>query len=439
MMIVFILTKLKVVSDLRLQLSVLFVVMLVAISSFGQKAVLTPVRKVLFVIVDGIPADVIEKVPTPALDVIAKEGKYLAAFVGGKKGGYNQTPTISAVGYNSLLTGTWANKHNVWDNDIAKPNYHYYTIFKLLKDQYPGKKIGVFSSWLDNRTKLVGDGLIATNKLKVDFSYDGLEKDTISFPHDAKKVYMHLIDEAVVKHAAGIIRNQAPDLNWVYLEYTDDVAHMSGDGEAFSHAVQMADDQIKQLWDAVKLREKNYGEQWQVYITTDHGRDSVTGRGHGHQSNRERNTWIVTNAKDINPYFIKNKPAIVDIMPSIARFMNLRIPPDHAMELDGVPITGQVSVVNPSAVLTDSLIELSWTAIKKTGSAKVWISTTNNYRLGQKDNYVLAGIVPVNAQRMTISRSKFSSEFYKMVIEAESNFANCWAGHDLDAMIKTYK
>ncbi|UKJ07772.1 hypothetical protein [Solitalea lacus] len=53
----------------------------------------------------------------------------------GEKGGYSETPTISAVGYNSLLTGVWFNKHNVPDNDIKNPNYNYQKIFRLFKEQ----------------------------------------------------------------------------------------------------------------------------------------------------------------------------------------------------------------------------------------------------------------------------------------------------------------
>lgn len=87
-------------------------------------------HKAIFVIADGIPADVIERLPMPNLKMISKQGGYTRTQVGGEKGGYSETPIISAVGYNSLLTGTWVNKHNVTDNDIVAPNYHYWNIYR---------------------------------------------------------------------------------------------------------------------------------------------------------------------------------------------------------------------------------------------------------------------------------------------------------------------
>ena len=102
------------------------------------------INKAVFIIVDGIPADVIEKLNPPNFGNIAKAGGFAKMRVGGEKGGYTQTPTISAVGYNSVLTGTYVNKHNVWDNNIKEPNYNYPTIFRLLKQQSPAKKSPFF-------------------------------------------------------------------------------------------------------------------------------------------------------------------------------------------------------------------------------------------------------------------------------------------------------
>ena len=45
--------------------------------------------KTVFVIVDGISADVIEQRSTPNLDAVAKVGGYARAYVGGEKDGYS--------------------------------------------------------------------------------------------------------------------------------------------------------------------------------------------------------------------------------------------------------------------------------------------------------------------------------------------------------------
>jgi hypothetical protein len=405
----------------------------------GSRAEAIKPRKVVFVIVDGIPADVIEKVATPALDLIAKQGRYLRATVGGNKNSYCETPTISAVGYNSLLTGTWVNKHNVWDNDIAKPNYHYPTIFRLFKDQYPGKTTGVFSTWEDNRTKLIGEGLETSKGLKIDFVFDGLENDTIKYPHDATRKFIHLIDEEVVNRAAETIVDHGPDLSWVYLEYTDDMGHMFGDSEQFYTAVRLMDKQISRLWSAIQSRAKSKGEDWQIYITTDHGRDSISGKGHGSQSDRERSTWIVTNAPDVNKYYNNNKPAIVDIMPSIARFMNIAIPRSQLMEIDGTSLTGKLSAVNPSAIIQKNKIVVRWNALDKQGDAKIWIATENNFRLGFPDKYVLAATVPLAGQLATLDVTANESRLYKIVIETTENFLNCWVGDNLAGLVQQYK
>jgi len=382
-------------------------------------------KKAVFVIVDGIAADVIEKQPTPFLHTIAKQGGFTKAHVGGEKGGYSQTPTISAVGYNSLLTGTWVNKHNVWDNDIKAPNYNYQTIFHFFKEQYPQKKTAVFSSWEDNRTKLVGENLPATGNLKLDYHFDGLELDTVQYPHDNKSDYMHRIDEAVVEKAATSIKQEAPDLSWVYLEYTDDMGHMYGDSPEFYRAIDLMDKQMGRLWEAIQYRKQKFHEDWVIYITTNHGRDAKTGKGHGGQSDRERSTWIVTNAKGLNNYFKTGNPGIVDIMPSIAQFLDIRIPRNQLMEIDGIPLTGQLSATSPQATLADGKLKITWKATGN-GDAKIWVSTTNTFKEGGQDDYTLMTTVPVTDENAVIHVADKIATCYKIVIETPGNFLNRW-------------
>jgi predicted AlkP superfamily pyrophosphatase or phosphodiesterase len=383
-------------------------------------------KKVIFVIADGIPADLLEKTKTPALNQIARSNGYKRAYVGGEKGAYSQTPTISAVGYNSLLTGVWVNKHNVWGNDIKEPNYHYPSIFRLLKTADSTRKIAVFSTWLDNRTKLIGDSLPQTGMIRVDYHSDGYELDTLKYPHDKESEYIHRIDEKVTDDAVNCIREQAPDLTWLYLEYTDDMGHRHGDGPEMKQAIGYMDQQIGRVWSALQYRQQKFDEDWLIIITTDHGRDSLTGRNHGGQSGRERTTWIVTNAKGLNSYYRDYTPAIVDIMPTIARHLGLNLSRDVAMELDGVPLTGKISLATPSATLENGKLNIRWKAFEKDGNVKIWLTTTNSFKTGGKDEYKLLAEVPVASQSAVLGIGSTPSSFYKVVLEAPYNRVNRW-------------
>ena len=89
------------------------------------------------------------------------------------------------------------------------------------------------------------------------------------------------------------------------------------------------------------------------------------GYHHGGQSQRERTTWIVTNAKGLNERFKKEQPAIVDIMPSLASFLNIDIPREKRMEIDGISLTGKLSATDATADLMNDAIEVKWNVINK--------------------------------------------------------------------------
>ena len=400
--------------------------MLVVFTVLGQEK--EKVNKVVFIIVDGISTDLYYKANTPNIDAISKEGAFAEAYVGGKRETVTETPTISAVGYNSLITGTWANKHNVYGNEIKNPNYNYPTLFSVFKDAFPQKKTAIFSTWLDNRTKLVGENLDATNNVKVDYHFDGLELDEKQFPHDPYKKYLKRIDAEVAREAANYILDNGPDLSWVYLEHSDDVAHYYGESKEFFNIVSYEDALIGSIADAIKLREQKTNENWLLIVTTDHGRMPVDGKHHGYQSHRERSTWVALNKPITNTYFKNNSVAIVDIYPTIIDFLKIPLPKKTAIELDGIPLTKQVDVFNLEGVAIDKTIKLKWLVEhKKEEKAKVYISYTNNAKIGKEDEYKRVGEVNVQDKEFMIKiKPKLASKYIKVVLETKNHSINTW-------------
>ena len=293
-----------------------------------------PGSKAVFVIVDGIPADVVERVPTPTIDAIAAVGGYGRATVGGPIGEPGETPTISAPGYMSLITGTWANKHNVYKNYGISPDYRYWNLFRLVRSEKPELQLAIFSTWTDNRKILLGEGLAEGGNWRFDMAVDGLEKDEVRFPRRPLDAHIADIDNVVSREAARLIASEGPGLSWVYLQYTDDVAHKYGKSVEFERAVSQMDKFVNAIWLGVLARQEAHDEDWLVIVTTDHGRDAVTGRTHGAQSRRERTIWMATNSQRLTPDFYA-MPEIVDIYPSVAAHLGITIPEEVARHLDG--------------------------------------------------------------------------------------------------------
>jgi hypothetical protein len=414
-----------VMNKLKLPLFALIMGLGVLFLGSCQKSAPIKTKKALFVIVDGIPADVVERVPTPWVDTIRYQGGYTRATTGGELDGLSQSPTISAVCYAHLVTGTWTYKHNVWDNSLKEINYHYPSIFSYFKKAYPEKTIGIFSTWEDNRTRLMGEGKAETGSWQFDYKADGYEKDTVQYPHDKDRLYIHHIDEKVTDEAAKSIFENGPDLSFVYLQYTDDVGHMFGDSPQMDEAVQKADAQIGKLYQAIQQRMRDYDEEWVIYVMTDHGRDD-TGFSHGGQSFRERTIWIISNDAAWNMYAQNFTPTLVDVLPSLLRYLDVEVPKEQRFEWDGIPMSGPVSHLIHRAQVENDTLHVGWDVFDANQEISIWVSTTNNFAEGGKDEYHLLGKAKASDGRASFSLEKLPSAFYKVALESPLHTSSKW-------------
>ena len=126
----------------------------------------------------------------------------------------------------------------------------------------PKLKTAIFSTWTDNRTKLLGDGLPEAGGIKLDYYFDELELDKNRFEVDSESDRIRKIDDLVANNASEYLLSNAPDLSWVYLQHTDDIGHQHGDSEQFLKAVGLMDFRVGKISEAVTVRQKNYPEDW---------------------------------------------------------------------------------------------------------------------------------------------------------------------------------
>lgn len=382
--------------------------------------------KTLFVIVDGIPADMIERLNVPTIQDIASQGGYHRAYTGGEVGMYSETPTISAIGYTNLLTGTWMNKHNVQGNDNINTNYNYWSLFRIAKEQNRPVKTALFGGWADGSRKLIGMGKPETGNLKIDILLDSIEQDTLAFPRKPLDRNIFDTDSVLAVATAQAIAKEGPDMAWLLMWYTDEIAHHLGNSPQFDHYVELTDQLLAPIWKAVQEREKKYDEDWLVVITTDHGRIEC-GLWHGKQSERERTTWISTNKKP-NSHFCSDGLAIVDINPTVCRHMGFEVPDNVLWEQDGIPFIGPIDISDlKTHPYEDDKVTLTWTVENPDAQVEIYGAPSNNIANGEPDQWVKLGEVKASEASYLVDLNRLPhSSFYKFAAVTPNNHLTRW-------------
>ncbi|WP_340117783.1 Ig-like domain-containing protein [Pelagibius sp. 7325] len=201
------------------------------------------------------------------------------SYVGGEVGSETEQATSSGPGWSTILTGTWVDQHGVESNNNAPVEGGVDSIFERIDAAIPDANIASVVHWAP-----INNGHFSREA--------GLLEDEAVID----EVVSGISDQAVTDTVVDLILDEAPDFTFVHLDDVDGAGHGYGFGEEYNDALATAMAQLQAIKDAVDQRmAENPGEDWLILVTTDHGRDPLTGSGHGGQTDSERRTFIAAN------------------------------------------------------------------------------------------------------------------------------------------------
>ncbi|MFI1226333.1 MULTISPECIES: alkaline phosphatase family protein [unclassified Streptomyces] len=267
--------------------------------------------KVLIIGMDGLRADRLEEADAPHMKAIMANGTYAKSLLYADP----MAPTVSGCGWSTISTGVWPDKHNVKDNSFSGSRFDAYPgLMARLAQLKPGLSTYAAVDWVPLDTS----GVIT----------DGADAKLVLPHHDVPN------DAQIAAEAESVIRNQNPDVMFLYFGNTDQVGHDVGTGQPYLTAITEQDAHVGKLWAAVKARPTYSSERWTVIITTDHGH--VDEGGHGGSSWEERQTFILAQGPGIAAGLRPIDTRLVDVVPTVLKQLGLAV--DSSWGMDGKPI-----------------------------------------------------------------------------------------------------
>lgn len=271
--------------------------------------------KVLVVGMDGLRHDRIDAANAPHLKAMMSEGMYGTSLLYASP----MAATSSGPGWSTVSTGVWPDKHGVKDNTFAGKKYDRYPgLLARLAQVRPALSTYAAVDWKPLDTQgTVTPG--ADAKLVLDGDRDGYTG------HDA----------TIAGEAEAIIRDQNPDVLFVYLGQSDIVGHNQGAGsQAYLDQIAVQDAYLGRLRAAIEARPSHAAERWTVIVVTDHGH--LDAGGHGGSSVEERRTFVLATGPGIAAGARPIDPRLVDVVPTVLQQLGITV--DPAWGLDGKPL-----------------------------------------------------------------------------------------------------
>jgi hypothetical protein len=260
----------------------------------GSSAALAQ-KKSLVIGIDGLGYGTrgLEVANTPWIDSLingtfaggAYRGAYTdVAYAGGQIGQVTQQSTVSGPGWSTMLTGVWANRHNVTNNNFTSPNYASNPVYLgTLRSALPSVETASFINW-DPIDTIILNSILT----------DGNPSNNLSFHGN------YANDNATAAGAVASLGSQVTDYDafFVALDEVDGAGHTCGSsGACYQAEIEQADGLVGQMLTAIAGRPNFAAEDWQFIITADHGH-LATG-GHGGQSDLERNIPFLVSSKTL--------------------------------------------------------------------------------------------------------------------------------------------
>ncbi len=256
--------------------------LLVAALSFCFLATGQTSKRALVIGLSGVRPDALQAAKTPNIDALVADGAIsYKSYTGGLIGTDSEQFTSSGPGWASILTGVWADKHKVANNDFNSPDFvNYPHFFVRLKNADANLKLMSICEW----------DVLTTNIFE---NHPDIAAAT--------EYYADAPDGAGVKTlAVDKLANDNPDV--LFVEFDGALLEATSTGysvsnSAYTSAIETIDGYVGELVAAMKARTDYANESWMVMATTDHG--GLADGTNGGQSQDEREIFMmVSNDKE---------------------------------------------------------------------------------------------------------------------------------------------
>jgi hypothetical protein len=276
-----------------------------------------PVKKVMFIGVDGCRWDAVEVADTPHLDRLVKDG-YFA--IGTEILAPRETPgdTVSGPGWSNLLCGVWPDKHGVVDNSFKGSNYKEYPhFFARVKEVRPNATTASFSNWGPIKDRI----LSAADEV---------------YTEDAHGAVAYIAaDTRATDACIDVLRTKQPDVVMLYQGQVDETGHAKGfhpKVPEYCAAIERVDDNIGRVLQTIRDRSTFEYEDWLVIVATDHG-GLGTNHGGGRKIDEIRRTFMIVSGPSAMKGRTEAPTYQVDVVASALK--HLGIEPKPEWKLDG--------------------------------------------------------------------------------------------------------